>query len=148
MNNPIAWAGTGLTVVGLATGVGFAAAASTAAGKADDHAATIKNFAATDPATQYGALKPCGSRDSATSDLKGYDQACSVLRKDLDARDSDVAVEAIGFVAMGLGMAGTAAYAYFDWYAAKPKVGSAPMTFTAMPVVAPGHQGVAFTGNF
>ena len=148
MNNPIAWAGTGLTVVGLATGVGFAAAASTAAGKADDHAATIKNFAATDPATQYGALKPCGSRDSATSDLKGYDQACSVLRKDLDARDSDVAVEAIGFVAMGLGMAGTAAYAYFDWYAAKPKVGSTPMTFTAMPVVGPGHQGVALTGNF
>ncbi len=151
---PIAWAGTGVTAIGLGLGIGGAIGMSVTSGKADQHAKEIRDFAATDPATNLGADPPCGSTEKAGSDIAGYESACNTLRKDLADYDTNRAVTIVGWSLFGVGAVGTAVYTYLDWYSAKPKpveptTGFVRPRVTAIaPTVTPNYQGVGVIGTF
>ncbi|MRG90843.1 hypothetical protein GF068_02740 [Polyangium spumosum] len=144
-----------MTVVGLGLGIGFSIGASVASNKADQHAAEIRTFAATDPSTNFGANPPCGSTEAAGSDLPNYEQACSVLRKDLSDYDTNIAVATTGWVLFGVGAIGTGVYALLDWYLPKKNTSTTttgasdgPRVLAVTPSVSSTYQGLGVVGTF
>lgn len=156
-NKPIAWVGTGVTAVGLGLGIGGSIGMGITSGKADQHAAEIKAFAATDAKTNFGANPPCGSTEVSGSDIQGYESACDTLRKDLADYDKNKIVTAVGWSLFGVGAIGTAIYAYVDWYSAKPAATTTapangraiqPRIIAVTPTVTTSYQGLGVVGSF
>lgn len=153
---PIAWVGTGVTAVGLGLGIGGAIGMGVTSSKADQHATEIRDYAATDPSTDFGNKPPCGSTEVSGSDLPGYESACDTLRTDLADYDKNKVVTAIGWSLFGVGAIGTAVYAYIDWYSAKPKATTTtpetgairPRVLAITPTVTTNYQGVGVVGTF
>ena len=152
---PLAWVGTGMTVVGLGLGLGGSIGMGITSSKADQHAKEIKEYASTDPATDMGAKPPCGSTEKSGNDIAGYEDACDTLRTDLADYDKNKVVTAGGWSLFGVGAIGTAVYAYIDWYSAKPKAttpatGGAihPRVLAITPSVTSTYQGIGIIGSF
>lgn len=147
---PLAWVGTGLAGVGLGLGIGFSLAASVAGSTADDHAQTIKDYSKTDPATNNGQLKPCGSTERGGGDIQGYEKACTVLREDLSDYNTDVTIATVSYIVGGVALAGTVAYAMIDWYPKKKAktASQGPRVLSIAPVISPTQQGVGVIGTF
>jgi hypothetical protein len=154
-HKPIAWVGTGVAVVGLLGGIGFSIATASVGAKADDHASQIRDFVRQN---NLGNVKPCAPEGSGQADYSFTDSggktvsfttACNVLREDLSDYDTNFALATVGWVMFGVGVAGTGAYAAFDWYLAPPKkTGSGPRVTAIAPVVSPTHQGIGVMGSF
>jgi hypothetical protein len=143
---PLAWVGTGVAGVGLVLGIAFSAAASGASSSADGHVNDIKEEAR----RQGFNGPPCGDADSGAGDDPHYHQACDVLRDDISAHDTDVAVATAGWVFFGVGVVGTAAYAMIDWFPKKkPSSGALdPRIVAIAPVVTQTQQGIGVVGSF
>lgn len=154
---PIAWIGTGVTGLGLISGITFSIFTSYVGGKADEHAAEIKSFVRDN---DLGDLKPCAPEDSGKPDavvtVNGttvdFNKACGTLREDLADYDTNFALATTGWILFGLGAVGTGTYIALDWYFKKPDSSSAkaepPKTLMVAPVIAPGHQGLSVFGTF
>lgn len=153
---PIAWIGTGVTGIGLLSGITFSIFTSYVGGKADDHAAEIKKFVSDN---DLGDLKPCAPVDSGRPDAVvtvdgttvDFAKACGTLREDLSDYDTNFALATTGWILFGLGAVGTGTYIALDWYFKKPTATTArapEKTLMVAPVIAPGHQGVSVFGTF
>lgn len=147
---PLAWVGTGVAGVGLIIGIIGSASAGKASSAADQHTSEIKNYAKTDPVTGFGQKPPCGSTDSASGDLPGYEKACTALRKDMSDYNTDVAISAVGWVAFGVGVVGTATYALVDWLPKKNRTADLGPKITGVaPILTPaGERGFGVIGTF
>jgi hypothetical protein len=148
---PLAWVGTGLAGVGLIVGIIGSVSMGKASTAADTHTTEIKNYAKTDPVTNFGQKAPCGSTDSSAGDLPGYEKACTALRTDLsDLNKTDVAVAAVGWVSFAVGVAGTATYALVNWYPKKNYTAeSGPKLTGVAPIITPmGERGFGLSGTF
>ena len=111
-HKPLAWVGTGLTVVGLGLGIGFSAAAASATSKSNSIADQIRgHVASNDPQTSG---PPCSNTGGA--DTTGYGTACTKLRDSMSTHNVDVGVAVGGWVVFGLAAAGTVTYAMVDWF--------------------------------
>lgn len=152
---PIAWVGTGVTAIGFGLGLAGGIGMGITSSKATEHAQQIKDYAETDPATNFGDNPPCGSTTQSGSDITGYEDACNTLRKDLSDYNKNTAVTAVGWSLFGLGAVGTAVYVYLDWYSAKPKAAATmptkaiqPRILAVTPTVTSTYQGVGVVGSF
>lgn len=144
---PLAWVGTGVTVVGLGLGIAFTVLGGTAQGNAEDAEAAIRAQAANEGVDD----PPCGPRDSkGQDDIDGFGQQCGALRSSLDDHDANVVVATVGWVAMGVGLAGTVTYVLVDYVGGgrkMPKDGKASEPLI-VPVMSPDYQGVIVRGAF
>ncbi|MRG96407.1 hypothetical protein [Polyangium spumosum] len=148
---PIAWVGSGVTVVGLGLGLGFTLGASAAIDRANARADAIRDQAAADPITNYGNNKPCGSPDTSGSDLPGYEAACDVLRKDIADYNTNATAATVGWVVFGVGAIGTGLFTLFDWYLPKKTSTTAtngPKVLAITPSFSSTYQGVGVVGTF
>ncbi len=144
---PLAWVGTGVTVAGLGLGIAF----SVLAGSASSSASDAENAIQDKQADEGVSGKPCGPRDSdGNSDVEGFQGPCSALRSSLDDYDADVTVAGVGWVAFGVGLAGTVTYVMVDYVGGgrkMPKDGkaTAPML---VPIISPQFGGAVFRTAF
>jgi hypothetical protein len=144
---PLAWVGTGLTVAGLGVGIAFSVLAGSASSSAEDAESAIRDQQAEEGVD--GA--PCGPRDSTGSqDVDGFQGPCSALRQSLDDYDADVAIAGVGWVAFGVGLAGTVTYIMVDYVGGgrkMPKDGKIEPPIL-VPVISPEYGGAAFRTTF
>lgn len=144
---PLAWIGTGVTVAGLGLGIAFSVLAGSASTAADDAASSIRAKQAELEVEEA----PCGPEDSdGSQDRVGFEAECSALRASLSDYDADVAVATVGWVAFGVGFAGTLTYILVDYVANEDsgrESGKATIPLLT-PVLAPGFQGVTMQGSF
>ena len=148
----VAWATSGVTVVGLGLGVTFLALSKSADSHATSIAGDIRNFAANDPGlVSYQGFNrvsnPCADPIPVTAKAN-YSKACGQLKDNMDARDTD---KTLGWVGLGLGIAGAAATTALYFVRTKPKKAgettSGP-TVVVSPLAAPGLQGLGVQGIF
>jgi hypothetical protein len=111
-----------VTVAGLALGIGYTLAESSARSRVQADQSQIDSAALGNGA--------CGSPDSSISG------ACSDLRTSIDAHDRDATLSTVGFVCAGVG----AAALLTTWFAYPNRTDSAGLT--VQPVVALGRIGV------
>ncbi|MCS6899347.1 MAG: hypothetical protein RMJ98_06680 [Myxococcales bacterium] len=147
--HPVAYTGAGLTAIGLGLGIGFGIAAQVAQGNADTLTNKIKSTAAKDQAliNQNRQTNPC-AYPVPVGDAGNYGKACTNLRNNLDAADTNRKVMTVGIVVGGLGVA-TIVAGYF-LTAKRSEEGAflpAPRFFLA-PMVDPQHAGLAASGSF
>jgi hypothetical protein len=155
VEDKVAWATAGATVVGLGMGIGFALAARSASNNADNIAGQIKVVAERDRDLEnYQGLdrtdNPCADPIPVTSSTN-YSPACSQLQDNLDARDTDKTLATVGFVLAGVGAAGTGVLYFVRTQPGEEPVTEAkapePTTIVA-PVLGPHVQGLAIGGTF
>ncbi len=157
MQDKVAWATGGTTVVGLGFGIAFAIFANNAANNASTIRGQIKVVAERDPGLEnYEGYdrrsNPCADPIPVTKDTN-YAPACDQLRDNLDARDLDKTLMTVGFVVAGLGAAGTGVAYYLrskpaesDAAASRPK--ASERTTVVAPLFTPQVQGLAIGGTF
>ena len=155
---PVAWVGTGVAGLGLLGGIIFSAAAGSASSSANTLATAItaernRIKSSTDPldATRNpdGRDNVCGDRDTGAGAVAHFAKPCENLRSNASAYQTDVALAVTSWVLVGVGVAGTTAYAMIDWYPKKEqKTASGPKILAVAPVVSPSLQGVAIVGSF
>lgn len=145
---PIAWAGTGLTILGLGLGVGFAIASNSAYDQADqDRAAIVAQ------AGKIGLSAPPCRGTSFTGQFASYrsdfEKACHIFQEHSDSGDNRKTVSIVSFVVGGVAAAGTVAYYFID-NRPKPKAAAERpgIEWAMAPVVAPGEGGLTVFGSF
>lgn len=145
---PLAWVGTGVTVVGLGLGIAFTVLAGSASTSAEDAERAIVD----QQAEQGVSEAPCGPRDSnGSDDIDGFQGQCSALRQSLDDYDADVTVAGVGWVAFGVGLAGTVTYVLVDYVGGgrkMPKNGQLEEPLPLVPIVSPEYGGVMYRHSF
>jgi hypothetical protein len=137
--NKVAWVGAGLTVLGLAGGIGFALSSRAAYDDADTVANKIRTVAA-----QNNDQAPCRPPIELT-----YQQACATYDDNVDRGDSQKTLSVVSFVVAGVAAAGTVIYYFIDTGGRKETVEQphAPKMAVA-PVVSPAFSGVSLVGSF
>ncbi len=150
---PIAWIGAGATVIGLGMGIGFSAAAGTAASNVNYYAGIIKTQGEKAGLTS----PPCGKEDDPNDDnpaVFGTDKngnpvnACETLRASVGQYRADVGVAATGWILFGLGAIGTVTYALVDWYPKKGGTAHGPQVTGIAPAISPTQTGIGVVGVF
>jgi len=130
-HHPGAWVGTGFAVIGLGVGIGFSAAAGSAASQTNLLANTIRGELNVD----HGG-PPC-SQDGKT-DRYGYGKQCAALRDSMDTHDHDVIGAAVGWVTFGVAAGVTVTYIMVDWFPKRNETATVQIT----PVVGLGYAGL------
>jgi hypothetical protein len=147
-SKPLAWVGVGVTVTGLALGVGGGVGMVVSEDKANNHAQEIANFAATDPATGFGAVNPCASPGY---DLAGYEAACDTVRSDIADYKSNQILTIVGASVFGVGAIATVIY-YVQHRASRPTPSSAMPrrqgVAAVMPTISSSYRGIGVVGTF
>lgn len=145
-SHPLAWAGAGLTVVGLGMGIGGSLAASSAGKQADDTTSKIESAKAGDPELVGVPMRGFCSAPPRTAKFPtNYVQACDSLRKSLDQQSSDKTIATIGFVTAGVAAVGTGVYYFFS---SKRPADSAPPAAVLTPIYGPQFAGMSLSGAF
>lgn len=147
--SPVAYAGAGLTALGLGLGIGFGIASQVAQNNADTLSDKIRSTAQQDQQLieQGRQANPCAS-PIAIGTAGNYGKACTNLRNNLDAVDSNRTVMTVGIVTAGVGVA-TIVAGYF--LTAKRTDDSALLSrprFMLAPVVGPQVAGFGAAGSF
>jgi hypothetical protein len=149
-HNPVAWVGGGLTVVGLAGGIGFALASHSSYNNADNVAnAIVTNAAQERPPLSTRGL--CNNLQSAayTGRAGDYQRACNDYQSDTNAGDTQKTLSIVGFVVAGVAAAGTVAYYFVDSGHKKDEGQTASGVRTELvPVASPYYQGLSVIGQF
>ncbi|MEZ4226755.1 MAG: PEGA domain-containing protein [Polyangiaceae bacterium] len=136
-HSPVAWIGGGLTVVGLAGGIGFALSSSSNYDAAD----SLRSQILTDAQSQ-GISGPCGPPAVAR-----YAAACQKFQDRVDSGDSQKTLSTVSFVVAGVAAAGTVGYYFLDSKKKKSDTGSQQRRIAIVPVAAPGYGGLGLVGN-
>ena len=147
--NKVAWIGGGLTVVGLAGGIGFAMASKSSYDNADSVRSQILAHTQTDFPVTGGACNPTQPPDVQ----KFYGQACAKYQDNVDSGDRQKTMATVGFVVAGVAAVGTVAYYFIDTGSRKATIGNAkpkPRGFRAsvVPVLGLRDQGLGVVGEF
>jgi|HubBroStandDraft_6_1064221.scaffolds.fasta_scaffold227782_2 hypothetical protein len=149
---PLAWVGTGLAGLGLLGGIGFGAGAMSASSSSTSDASQISQHAA----ANHNPSDVCSPSVLSNPALNMvYATPCATLQTQISHYHTDVALMATSWVFFGVGVLGTALYAYLDW---TPR-GGAPTSASATPasagphasvapILTPGLQGFVVTGSF
>lgn len=145
---PIAWATLGVTAVGLGVGTYGAIAAVSSANKVDDLTIQIQQQWSIDPEAR--AQRPnqnvCWVSDPNappfSTSKSNFGRACARLNETRDAESRGKTIATIGFVAAGVGVAGTAVA-----YLLTSKKKTTPSAIVT-PVYGPEVAGIAVTGSF
>jgi len=146
--NPVAWVGGGLTVGGLAGGVGFALAAKQSYSDAD----TIRNKILAEAQSTGVSGGPCDlNQDPATKSYFG--PACDRYQQRVDDGDSQKSMATVSFVISGVAVAGTVVYYFIDTGSNEAKIGKTTrpkqgFRAAVVPVVSPTEKGFSLVGHF
>jgi hypothetical protein len=163
---PLAWVFTGVGGLGLIGTIGFGAAAGSAKSAQntvqDDILAEVAKWQTNQNASghlpesyyeinQDGArvAKPCGPIDDASKDYSYYANACSQLRDNIKAYDTDVAMTIVSAALLTVGVAADIIYYVVDGKQSTSQAGNdGPRIVGLGPVVTPTEQGVGLLGTF
>ena len=137
----------GIGVAGLATGIGFAVAASSAQSSADNTSAQIRAAAGAYKVPTTGACNNVGAFPAGTVQGQVTD-ACAKLTSSLNNVSTDNTLAAIGFVVAPVGLIGSALY-YFLGPGKRPGEGATASAYKPliMPWLGAG-TGVNVSGSF
>jgi tetratricopeptide (TPR) repeat protein len=155
IEDKVAWATGGATVLGLGLGIMFAAFAQNASSNADSIAGQIKVVAERDPELEnYDGFdrsrNPCADPIPITS-RTNYAPACSQLQDNLDTRDTDKTVATVGFVVAGLGAVSTGVLYFLRTdpdKSASSTASRSPANTIVAPVFGPDIRGLSIGGTF
>lgn len=159
--SPGAWIGAGLTLAGIAGGVGFGLAASDSYDSADSVLTRIREEAAADglATTQGLCTNPAVALERATM-LQGepaqraadYEKACSRYRDNIDSGDSMKTLSTVSWVVAGVAAAGTVVYYFIDTSGSDAETAKRATQTAArvrfVPYLSPGERGLAIVGEF
>jgi hypothetical protein len=145
--NKLAWVGAGLTVIGLAGGIGFAIASGNSYDSADSVADQIRTVAA-----QRNLEFPCGNPNSGVPPATGFAGPCQTYQDNVELGDSQKTLSIVSFVVAGAAAAGTVIYYFVDTSGGKKEMteqrkARAPRA-SVVPVVSPQFSGMALSGSF
>lgn len=160
-SSPVAWIGGGLTLAGIAGGIGFGLAAADSYDSADSVLARIREEAGRDGlrSTQGLCTDPALALTQATS-LQGtpaqraadYETACARYSDNVDSGDSLKTLSTVSWVVAGVSAAGTIIYYFVDSSGSSESAGkSRPRAGTRLrfiPYVSASERGFAITGVF
>jgi hypothetical protein len=162
-DSPVAWIGGGLTLAGIAGGIGFGLGAADSYDSADSVLARIRQEA-TGPngdgltSTQGLCSDPAAALMRAPT-LKvpldqraaDYEKACSRYSDNIDSGDSLKTLSTVSWVVAGVAAAGTIVYYFIDT-SGTPSSASRKRGLLArtrfVPYVSAGERGFAITGEF
>src|SRR5688500_8585594 len=159
-DSPVAWIGGGLTLAGIAGGIGFGLGAADSYDSADSVLARIRQEATDDGlmSTQGLCSDPAAALMRATM-LRGdpaqraadYEKACARYSDNIDSGDSLKTLSTVSWVVAGVAAAGTIVY-YFIATSGSPSSASrkrSPLAGTRfVPYVSAGERGFAIIGEF
>jgi hypothetical protein len=147
--HPVAYAGAGLTAVGLGLGIGFGIAAQVAQGNADTLTNKIKSTAASDQVLieQNRQTNPCAS-PVAVGNAGNYGKACTNLRNNLDAADTNRKFMTAGIVVGVVGVATIVGGYFLTAKRSEDGASLAPPRFLLAPVFGPQNAGIGAVGTF
>jgi hypothetical protein len=139
--NKVAWVGAGLTLVGLAGGIGFAIGSKNSYDDADSVAAQIRQVAAT-----RNVVGPCGP--PAHPD---FSKACQTYQDNVDRAESQETLSVVGFVVAGVAAGGTVVYYFIDTGGGRSEMARRQASARRprlVPVVSPEFSGISLDGRF
>ncbi len=146
--NKIAWVGSGVTLIGLGVGIGFALQSK----QSYDDATSIKNQILDHAKAETPPVDgPCAGGGQITKGGTNYQQACKNFDTRTNDGDRQKGVATVGFVIAGLAAAGTIAYYFVDSGKKKSSAKRAPrkgLRASVSPVVAPQTRGFVLVGEF
>jgi hypothetical protein len=159
--SPVAWLGGGLTLAGIAGGIGFGLGASDSYDSADSVLGRIRQEAALDglPSTQGLCSDPAEALMNAKS-LRGepakraadYEKACARYSDNIDSGDSLKTLSTVSWVVAGVAATGTIVYYFLDTadgsQSASSKRDEATARMRFIPYVSAGERGFAVVGEF
>lgn len=145
--------GVGLTGIGIGMFAGFSIAGGQASDNADSVAAAIQDEItkeANDPKVRLMRANVC-----ADPVVASFEKACTVLKDDIDKRDTDKTLATVGLVAAGVGLT-TTITAYFltskpssnKAATPAPQAASQAPRITLVPVIAAHESGLQIIGRF
>jgi hypothetical protein len=159
-DSPVAWIGGGLTLAGIAGGIGFGLGAADSYDSADSVLARIRQEATLDGlmSTQGLCSDPAVALMQATM-LKAplaqraadYEKACARYSDNIDSGDSLKTLSTVSWVVAGVAAAGTIVYYFIDTSGTPSSAGRkrGPLARTRfVPYVSAGERGFAITGEF
>lgn len=135
---PLAWVGTGLTVVGLGMGIGFTVAAANSASRTDEIAEEI---------TFQANERNIPSKGICSRNVDGFTTACTALADSKSANETNLVVAGISWGVFGVGLIGTVTYILVDYLPSKAS-DQTGLTIVPMPVLTPDYQGLSVGGRF
>jgi Tfp pilus assembly protein PilF len=149
-HNGVGIAGVAATIVGAGVGTGFLLAANKASQNSDSVTAQIQQESTNigvdshgicvDPVTKVNQSSV--KEDQKAGEIQRFQQACSLLTDNLDKSKQDRTYATVGFVLAGVGLTAT-----FVTYFLTSNRGSSSSALV-VPVVSPGHAGLAVVGSF
>lgn len=140
LSEPVAWATLGVTAVGAGVGIFGVVSANNAATRADNLTLQIREEWSRTPDDQE--RRPDGRVCGGATAFEKYADACGSLQNALDDERSGKTVAIVGFVAAGVGAAGTAVA-----YLLTSKESTQPAA-TVTPIYGPDLAGISFQGRF
>jgi hypothetical protein len=168
-SSPVAWIGGGLTLAGIAGGVGFGLGSKDSYDSADSILVRIRQEAAIDglpdndgdgrPDTTGLCTNPAAALARATN-LQGdpaartadYEKACSRYSDNVDSGDNLKTLATVSWVVAGVAAAGTIVYYFVDTSgSSEPSArGKRPALARTrvVPWLSPGERGIAIVGEF
>lgn len=169
-SSPVAWIGGGLTVAGVAGGIGFGLGSRNSYDSADSVLLRIRQEAARDglpdrdgdgrPDTTGLCTNPAAALSQATNIQGGnlaaraadYEKACSRYSDNVDSGDNMKTLATVSWVVAGVAAAGTVVYYFVDSsgsseQSAQKKRPAAART-RVIPYLSPGERGIAIVGEF
>jgi len=161
---PLAWVFTGIGGLGLIGTIGFGAAAGSAQSAKTgvqnqilDKVAEWNNSTCDPRDPKCGRVtayegsdpKPCGPQDASSPDQPYYANACTQLRDNITAYNTDVALSIVSAVLLGGGAIADIIYYVVDTKPSPSQTGSdGPRILGVGPVVTPTQQGFGLVGTF
>jgi hypothetical protein len=157
--SPVAWIGGGLTLAGIAGGVGFGLGSSDSYDSADSVLARIRQEAARDglSTTQGLCTDPAAALMSAST-LQGdlasrtadYEKACARYSDNIDTGDNLKTLSTVSWVVAGVAATGTIVYYFIDSGGSSEQARRTKPVARArfVPWISPGERGLAIVGEF
>ncbi|MFO0570212.1 MAG: PEGA domain-containing protein [Polyangiaceae bacterium] len=153
-DNKVAWIGGGITVLGLAGGVGFALASK----QSYDDAESIRQQII-QKGNQTGVSGPCGPPPKAVPGVVNFADACQRYDSRVSDGDSQKTLATVSFVVAGVAAAGTVIYYFIDTGSNKATIGGKAarsrsakkdrgIRASVVPFVGPSERGLGVIGQF
>jgi hypothetical protein len=150
-HNGVGITGVAVTIIGAGVGTAFLLAANKASENSDSVTAQIQQESmniginsmgvCVDPVTKV--RQSSVKEEQKTVEIERFQQACSLLTDNLDKRKQDRAYATVGFVLAGVGLTAT-----FVTYFLTSNRGGSSSSAIVVPVISPGHAGLAVVGSF